>query len=419
MTTRPLKESISRSPLRRGLLLIPLLLACFALLPKAQAEEVTPQLALPGFNTADGFNALDSLTTGIFNSAFGALTLEDTTTGSHNTGLGAQALRNNTLGSYNTAVGENALVFNTTGNQNMALGQGALANNLTGSNNVAMGFQALNKNDTVQNVAVGTQALFSNTTGVQNTALGTQALFSNTTAGANSTGANTAVGFAALALNTIGGANTAIGYGALFANTGGGNIALGDLAGVDLTTGNSNICIGARGHAGESGFIRIANNSVQVGGTNSKVFVGGIFGATIGGAATIVGVNANGQLGTAVSSARYKTDIESMGKSSESIFSLRPVTFHYKGDETNLPCFGLIAEEVAKSNPDLILLDKEGKPLTVRYEQINAMLLNEFLKEHTEVQELKKQVAALTAGLQKVSAQLEMNKPAPRTVSNQ
>jgi len=178
--------------------------------------------------------------------------------------------------------------------------------------------------------------------------------------------------------------------------------------------------------------IRIKDSSPQVAGTNSTVFIGNIFGATIGAANLIVGVNANGQLGTAVSSARFKTDIESMGQSSEVIFSLRPVSFHYKGDETNLPCFGLIAEEVAKVDPDLIILDKEGKPLSVRYEQINGMLLNEFLKEHKKVEaqqasisELKSEMQTMVAQLkeqaaqiQKVSAQLQVSKPAPQVVVN-
>jgi hypothetical protein len=178
--------------------------------------------------------------------------------------------------------------------------------------------------------------------------------------------------------------------------------------------------------------IRINDSSAQAAGTNSQVFVGGIFGATIGAANLIVGVNANGQLGTAVSSARFKKDIESMGQSSEVLFSLRPVSFRYKGDESNLPCFGLIAEEVAKVDPDLILLDKEGKPLTVRYEQINGMLLNEFLKEHKKVEEQQASISELksemqtmvaqlkeqAAQIQKVSAQVEMSKPAPQVVTN-
>jgi len=231
----------------------------------------------------------------------------------------------------------------------------------------------------------------------------------------------------ALILNVAGGGNTALGHVAGANLTSSDNTLIGAAAGISLTTGGNNICIGVNvfGHDGESGFIRIANNNLQVAATNSKVFIGGINGATVSAAATQVFVNANGQLGTAVSSARYKTDIESMGQSSEVIFSLRPVTFHYKGDETNLPVFGLIAEEVAKVNPDLILLDKEGKPQTVRYEQINAMLLNEFLKEHRKNEEQEKRIDALTtqlqeqaAQIQKVSARLEVNKVAPQTVSN-
>src|SRR5262249_22267856 len=194
-----------------------------------------------------------------------------------------------------------------------------------------------------------------------------------------------------------------------------------------LTTGDHNICIGAgvNGHAGEDSFIRIKNNNLQVAGTNSQVFFGGINGATVGAANSPVIINANGQLGTAPSSARYKKDIESMSKTSEVIFSLRPVTFHYKGDPKNTPCFGLIAEEVAGVDPTLILLDKEGKPQTVRYEQVNAMLLNEFLKEHKTVQQqgqtiarLEKQLETVTATLQKVSAQFELSKASPQTVLN-
>jgi len=109
-----------------------------------------------------------------------------------------------------------------------------------------------------------------------------------------------------------------------------------------------------------------------------------------------------------------------MDRASEAIHALKPVTFCYKEelDPEGGPQFGLVAEEVEKVNPDLIVRDKEGRPYTVRYDAVNTMLLNEFLKEHREVQELKKQVAALTAGLQKVSAQLELNKPAPQTVLN-
>jgi trimeric autotransporter adhesin len=136
-------------------------------------------------------------------------------------------------------------------------------------------------------------------------------------------------------------------------------------------------------------------------------------------------IDSAGQLGTISSSKRFKEDIKPMDVASESVLALKPVTFHYKTDTTGTPQFGLIAEEVAKVNPDLVVRDKEGKPYTVRYDQVNAMLLNEFLKEHHQVQDLKaivaeqqEQIKALTAGLQKVSAQLEVNKPSPQTVLN-
>jgi Chaperone of endosialidase len=419
-----------------GLLFIPLLLACFALLPRAQAETpaegVTPQVALPGFNTADGFHALDSITSGIFNSAFGAFALEDDTSGSHNTALGGQALRNNTLGSYNTAVGENALVKNVDGNFNMALGQGALANNLTGDSNTAMGFQALNVNTVDGNVAVGFQALRTNTTGSGNTATGTQALFSN--AGGID---NTAVGNVALGLNAAGNANTAIGSSALVSATGSNNIAVGAGAGGSVTGGSNNIDIGNIG-AAESATIRIGVNSGA--GSQTACFIAGIRGVSIGGGQAVL-VSATGQLGSvASSSARFKEEIKPMDKASEAILALKPVTFRYKQDvdPTGTPQFGLIAEDVEKVNPDLVGRDLKGELNTVRYEAVNAMLLNEFLKEHRRVEELKndfqatvarqqKEIQALTAQLkeqaaqiQKVSAQIEMSRPAPQiAVSDQ
>jgi hypothetical protein len=192
---------------------------------------------------------------------------------------------------------------------------------------------------------------------------------------------------------------------------GNGNTVLGALAGVNIATANNVICIG-----------------FQVLGANvsNTTWIGNIYGVTTQNAMTApVIVSADGQLGTAASSERFKKDIATMEKASEAILSLRPVTFHYKTDTKGTPQFGLIAEEVAKVNPALVLPDKEGKPYTVRYDAVNAMLLNEFLKEHQTVQELKasvaqqkKQIEALTAGLQKVTAQLELNKPAPQTVLN-
>src|SRR5262249_2099276 len=254
-----------------------------------------------------------------------------------------------------------------------------------------------------------------------NTATGKSALKNNITGGFN-----TANGDAALFFNTNGDTNTAVGTSALMSNTtGGSNTALGVNAGSNVTTASGVTCIGA---------------AVGGGNFDNTTWIGNVFGTTTQSSTTAPVVVANdGQLGTVVSSERFKKDIASMDKTSEAILSLRPVTFHYKTDTKGAPQFGLIAEEVAKVNPGLVLLDKEGKPYTVRYDAVNAMLLNEFLKEHeafveeqrraqeqecrlqkqeTTIAHQQEQIDALTAGLQKVSAQLELSKAAPRTVLN-
>ena len=286
------------------------------------------------------------------------------------------------------------------------------------------------------NTAVGAQALASDTGGIQNTAVGYQALFKNKPSGGNTGQLNTAIGDSALRRNTTGNGNTAIGWQALFSNTASvANTAVGLQALASMTAGTANTAIGADaldnltsgsfnivvGQGGAS--IHTASNVICIGSdganTSNTTWIGNISGVTtISGTTAPVIVSDGGQLGTVASSERFKKDISTMEKASEGILSLRPVTFHYKTDTKGTPQFGLIAEEVAKVNPALVLPDKEGKPYTVRYDAVNAMLLNEFLKEHQTVQELKKQVAELTAGLQKVSAQLELNKPAPQTVSN-
>ena len=249
-----------------------------------------------------------------------------------------------------------------------------------------------------------------NTGGVQNTAIGERALSSNT-AGFD----NTANGFDALENSTTGSNNTANGFRALLNNTtGSGNIALGVIAGLNLTTGSNNIDIGNLGVAGESGNIRIGTNPTQ-----NNTFIAGISGVTVAGGVGVI-IDTNGHLGTVVSSARFKDQIKAMDQVSEAILALHPVTFRYKHDldPEGIPQFGLVAEEVEKVNPDLVTRDEQGKPYSVRYEAVNAMLLNEFLKEHCRVAQLEKQVAALTAGLQKVSAQLEVSKSEPRTALN-
>src|SRR5262249_20325814 len=233
----------------------------------------------------------------------------------------------------------------------------------------------------------------------------------------NMTGSyNTGIGFRALASANSGSSNTAVGSDAMNNGdlTGSFNIALGNAAGVNLSSGDYNIVIGNEGVAGESDTIRIGTV-----GTQTATYIAGIRDARIAhGAAVTVGITDDGQLGVRASSVRFKEAIKPMDKASEAIFSLQPVTFRYRKDRTGVPQFGLVAEEVAKVNQDLVVTDAEGKPFTVRYEEVNAMLLNEFLKEHHKVQELEATVAKLTAMVEKVSAQLELDKSTPQTVQN-
>jgi len=427
MTTLQLREPSGRSPLRRGFLLIPLVLACFALSPTAQAVTPAPDGGYPNGNTAEGFNALLSLTSGSNNTAIGDDALLRNTTGSNNTANGTGALNFNTTGSNNTANGFQALLSNTTGGANTATGLQALASNTTGSGDTANGFGALFKNTIgINNAAIGGDALFNNTTGSRNTAAGVQALFANTT----------------------GGHNVAVGNATLFKNkVGNYNIDLGYSAGWNLTTGNNNIDIGNPGVASELNTIRIGSEVASVvadGSTqaaHTATFIAGIHGVTVASGLDVV-VGSNGQLGTITSSARFKEAIKPMDKASEAILALQPVTFRYKHelDPDGIPQFGLVAEQVEKVNPDLVVRDADGKVNTVRYEAVNAMLLNEFLKEHRRVQEQRnyfeakmadqqkafeatfaqqqKQIEALTATVQKVSDQVALSKPAPQLVAN-
>ena len=230
------------------------------------------------------------------------------------------------------------------------------------------------------------------------------------------------MGFNAMsASNTTGSNNTAIGAFALqFNTTGSNNIALGISAGSDLTTGSNNIVIGGKAAAGESNTIRIGKKGTQ---TTTRIF--GISGATVAGGVGVI-IDTNGKLGTVVSSARFKEEIKPMDSASEAILALKPVTFHYKKalDPKGIPQFGLVAEQVERVNPALVARDEQGKPYTVRYEAVNAMLLNEFIKEHHTVQELKEEIADLTATvkaqaaqIQKVSDQLKTQAVASRVVA--
>jgi len=323
--------------------------------------------------------------------------------------MGASALKLNTTGSFNTAYGRSALFNNTTGSFNNALGYMAMSSNTSGSENTAIGDCGLEANTTGHdNQSLGEGALINNTSGVFNVALGSFAVAGNT--------------------------------------TGELNVGLGTFAGFNLTTGNNNIHIGNLGVAHESNTIRIGEPvAVTAPGpspaptlpAHTATYIAGIYDTTLA-KGLVVKVDSTGHLGTVGSSERFKDGIKPMDKASEAILALKPVTFHYKKelDPEGIPQFGLVAEQVEKVNPDLIVRDANGKVYSVRYEAVNAMLLNEFLKEHRTVQEQKatiaqlrqdfqsklarqqKQIEALTAGLQKVSAQVELDKPAPQMVAN-
>ena len=408
-------------------------------------------------NSAFGTNALNKLTIGNNNAAQGNSALFSNVSGGGNVAVGSVALRLNTTGNHNTGVGNNALNAVTTGSRNTALGYSALRSN-TSNDNTAIGFQALASNtDGGRNTAVGFQALASNTrvfddVGEQNTAVGNEALSSNTTGSSNTaTGdgalrdnisglSNTATGNLALLTNTQGIGNTAIGFGALVETTGSFNIGLGGDAGTNLTTGSFNIDIGNPGVAGEA-------NTTRIGATGSQIrtFIAGIRGVNQGSPTAVFINTTTGQLGTTppASSRRFKKEIQPMDQTSEAILGLKPVTFRYKSDTKDTPQFGLIAEEVAEVNPDLVVRDENGEIYSVRYDAVNAMLLNEFLKEHHKVeqqdrkvqeqeatiaqlkQDFRTTVAELNARLkeqdskiQKVSDQLEVSKPVPQMAAN-
>jgi trimeric autotransporter adhesin len=472
MKTQNSRNSIGRPPLRlrlprvqslwiiRGFPLISLALACFALSPTAQAVVPAPDGGYANQNTAEGTNALFSLTSGSDNTALGYQALFGNTTGHDNTATGTSALRRNTVGANNTATGSGALYYNSTGSDNTATGDYALGNNSSGHDNTANGYLALNNNASGQfntamgvfalgnysigsyNTAIGEHALGRNYSGHDNTATGAHALWGgndstgswNTASGvkalySNSSGyyntasgyyalltntsgfSNTATGTSALRNNTVGANNTANGVNSLFYSTGSDNIGLGYNAGLSLTYGSGNVCIGSGvlGIAGESNTTRIKNVYSSVA------------------SARAVYVNSDNKIGTLASSRRFKDEIKPMDRTSEAILALKPVTFRYKKqfDGSRTPMFGLIAEEVEKTSPDLVSYNEKGEVETVRYEAVNAMLLNEFLKEHRTVQQQQKEIEALKAELkeqkvliQKVNDKVELNRPAPQTVAD-
>ena len=373
---------------------------CLALLPAAQAVVPAPDGGYPNFTTAEGQNALKNLTTGAGNTGLGFDALFSNIDKSFNTAVGAAALALNN-GDFNTAVGAAALLLNTSGNANTAIGAEALLNNIIGYGNIAVGVQALyNHQGGPYNNAFGGGALWSDQGGQSNNAFGYQALYFNVN------GVN----------------NTAMGDSALHQSTGNYNTAIGFGAGQNLATGTGNVYIGPDmwGVSNEANhtYIRNINTTNVSGGSTDYVTVD----------------ITTGLLGHLTSSRRYKDEIKPMEKSSEALYRLKPVSYHYKKeiDPSQSPAFGLIAEDVAEVSPNLVARNSQGQPESIHYEMVNAMLLNEFLKEHRTVQaqgqELQKQattianqqkqIEALTAGLQKVSAKLELDKTAPQTVLN-
>jgi hypothetical protein len=380
-------------------------LACFALL-SAQAVSPAPDGCYPGFTTAEGCNALAGLASGQGNTGIGWYALFTAGDSSFSTGVGGGALALNT-GDSNTAVGAAALLLNTTGTLNTAVGTDALVFNSVGSDNNAVGAFALFNNDSSRsglanfNNAHGRGALEANVDGSENNALGDLALTANTT----------------------GSHNTGMGDDALDSCVdGSSNVAIGDEAGTDVVHGSNIICVGANIFGGGP-FADLDNTC----------FIGSIDGEPTSdpGSTVAVLIDSNNVLGTAVSSGRFKHDIKPMDKASEALLALKPVSFKYNYDKKGSTQYGLIAEDVAQVDPHLVLY-RDNEPYTVKYDQINVMLLNEFLKEHKKVEEQQASISQLksemqtmvaqlkeqAAQIQKVSAQLQVSKPAPQIVVN-
>jgi hypothetical protein len=398
------------------------LLAAFAFLSEAQAVSPTPDGCYPNFTTAEGCNALRALTTGLANTGAGWYALSLITSANFNTGLGAGALALSNADN-NTAVGAGAMVLNTAGSENTAVGANALVHNGIGSDNNAFGTNALFNNDSSGNGsanfnnAFGRNALANNVDGNENDAFGDDAMEENTTGSQN-----TAMGDDALDGNTIGSGNVAVGKEA--GNSiidGNDNVVLGHNAGIGLMHASRNIAIGS----GVSGPFTDFDDTC---------FIGSIFGEIVSdpGSQAAVFVDQFNVVGIFNSSRKYKHDIKPMDKASETLYRLKPVTFKFNSDWKGTTQYGLIAEEVAEVDPRLVVHDKNGQITSVHYEQINSMLLNEFLKEHKKVEELQAIVAQQQKGMeilatqlkeqaaqiQKVSVQLEISEPARAVVVN-
>jgi hypothetical protein len=395
-----------------GSVLLFAFLCLLAVGPKAQAVLPPPDGCYPNYTTAEGCNALSLLTTGSANTGVGWYSLFSAAGANYNTGVGAGALALTSAdGDSNTAVGTAALLLNTTGTLNTAVGTGTLVYNDTGNGNTAIGYNALPNNTTgTQNTAIGYSALRENTTGGLNTAVGLFALINNTEGGNN-----TAIGRNALQDNETGSANTVIGYRAGLAVTGDNNVCIGGaigVAGVDNTTWIANVnTLTQNFSAGVNDYVTVRLSDGRLGHT------------------------------AVVSSRRYKENIKPLAAASEALYALKPVSFRLKKeyDETQRLGFGLIAEEVEEIDPVLVYHNNKGQAESVRYELVNAMLLNEFLKEHrrgeeqdckiqaqeTTIAELRSEIGNLAAmvneqasQLQKVSAWIETNEAKPQFAQN-
>lgn len=340
------------------------------------------------------FSMVNSNGSAIFDIAFGDGTLNSNTSGAFDTAMGSWALASNTTGTDNTGIGHNALSGNATGTQNTALGSWALASGAT----------------TTANTAVGYGTLVSSAVGSYNTAVGWQALTNDWT------GNNVAIGASALTSDQTGGNNTALGSFALESlMSGNANLALGVAAGVAYSGGESgNVLIANYGVAGESNTMRLGMTANQ-----TRTFVAGIYGVTSASGVPVY-VNSSGQLGTMTSSLRFKEDVADMGAASDELLELRPVTFHYKApydDGQGVLQYGLIAEEVAAVDPNLVQFGDDGQPLTVRYHLVNAMLLGEVQKLHarlteqaTRISEQEAEIVALAARLSRLEAAAAPNR---------
>jgi hypothetical protein len=412
-------------------------------------------------NTAFGTLAMHENDSGSNNTALGASAMHENVAGADNTAVGHEALGTNASGSTNTAVGSTAMHENVDGSDNTAVGVEALGSNVSGSNNTAIGSDALHLNTASNNVAVGFEALGENTTGTNNTAVGTLAMheasigINNTamgfeTLGTNSEGNrnaafghtamhdnvsgsqnsvlgtrallenvsgsdNTAAGYEALHVNSTGSSNVAVGIEALGGNTTGArNTAVGAETGHNSTTGSDNIYLGsgATGAAAEGNTIRIGGTTVgTAAGQQNRTFVNGIRGVTVPNAVAVL-INSNtGQLGTVSSSRRYKEDIRDLDGTSDRLLELRPVSFHYKDVQPEatgerVTEYGLIAEEVAKTFPELVVYDEEGRPQTVKYHLLSTLLLNELQELEARNRELEERMRDQEENLDRLKAKV-------------